>query len=70
MSNFNTVQQYNGLEPKVLEHFKENYHPGIHTAFYSNEPFPSDHRVYVETVEGNSLVCFLQDDGSVAFREE
>ena len=56
-------------EAAILALFQRDYHPGIHTAFYTDEPFPHDHRRYIETLNNVEYECYLQDDGQVAFRE-
>lgn len=56
-------------EAAILALFQRDYHPGIHTAFYTEDPFPHDHRRYIETINDTEYECFLLDDGQVAFRE-
>lgn len=56
-------------EAAILALFQRDYHPGIHSAFYSEDPFPHDHRRYIELVNHTEYECFLLDDGQVAFRE-
>lgn len=56
-------------EAAILALFQRDYHPGIHTAFYTDEPYPHDHRRYIETVNDMEFECFLLNDGQIAFRE-
>lgn len=63
------IETFSGNEAEVLEHFQKDYHPGIHNACYTDEPFPHDHRRYIETINHITYECFLQDDGQIAFRE-
>lgn len=56
-------------EAAILTLFQRDYHPSIHTAFYTDDPYPHDHRRYIETINNTEFECFLLDNGQVAFRE-
>ena len=68
-SAINIETEILNYEAAILTLFQRDYHPGIHTAFYTDDPYPHDHRRYIETINDTEFECFLLDDGQVAFRE-